>query len=192
MKNRHKRRTQLGDRKSLAAQNRMKSITSLASDLPPGRKKRKTTNDDMFGANDNDWAVYREIGGDEDSEEEEDDHVTMREIEEKLLLNDPNFTEDDTADRRGLKKTRLLNAFLRGMRPDEPLSSYDPSNPEQAAQMHLNIERIRVPEALYQPSIAGVDQAGLIEVVGHVLKQYGPSEQARLLSVSCATRLRHS
>jgi actin-related protein 5 len=61
MKERQKRRTQLGDRKSLAAQNRMKSITSLASDQPAARKKRKKTADDTFGANDADWAVYREI-----------------------------------------------------------------------------------------------------------------------------------
>lgn len=53
-------KTQLGDRKSLAAQNRMKSIANLASDAP-ARSKRKKTAEDTFGANDADWAVYREI-----------------------------------------------------------------------------------------------------------------------------------
>jgi actin-related protein 5 len=110
------------------------------------------------------------------------------ELEVKLLQHDPSFTEDDTANRRALKKTRLLNAFLRGMPPDAPLSAYDPSDPAQAAQIHLNIERIRVPEALYQPSIAGVDQAGLIEIIGHILKQFSPVDQAKLLGV-CANIL---
>jgi actin-related protein 5 len=41
MKDRRKRREQLHDRKSLAAQQRMKSIATLASDAPAGKKKRK-------------------------------------------------------------------------------------------------------------------------------------------------------
>ncbi len=32
-------------------------------------------------------------------------------------------------------------------------------------------ERIRVPEVVFQPSIAGVDQAGLIEIMGDILNQ---------------------
>jgi actin-related protein 5 len=80
MKDRKKRKEQLHDRKSLAAQQRMKSIATLASDAPAGKRKRKRNNgkciisfpclrngtpyrtaDDTFGANDEDWAVYREI-----------------------------------------------------------------------------------------------------------------------------------
>jgi hypothetical protein len=38
---RKKRKTQLGDRKSAAAQNRMKNIAALASDSPVSKKKRK-------------------------------------------------------------------------------------------------------------------------------------------------------
>lgn len=83
------------------------------------------------------------------------------------------------------KKTQLLNAFIRGMRPSDPLSSCDLSDPAQAAQMHVNIERIRVPEALHQPQIAGIDQAGLIEVIGHVLRHFSLAEQERMLAVSC-------
>lgn len=61
MKERSKHKAALTDRKSLAAQNRMKSITTLASDAAAGRKRKKKGGDDMFGANDADWAVYREI-----------------------------------------------------------------------------------------------------------------------------------
>lgn len=70
---------QLSDRKSIAAQARMKSIATLASDASAGTKRKRSdkgknsvsearassTDDDSavddFGKNDNDWAVYREI-----------------------------------------------------------------------------------------------------------------------------------
>lgn len=80
-------------------------------------------------------------------------------------------------------KNQLLNAFTKGMKPTDSLSSFDASDPAQAAQLHLNIERIRVPEALYQPQMAGVDQAGLLELIGHVLKQFSPVEQEQLVQV---------
>ncbi|PHH69187.1 hypothetical protein CDD83_5811 [Cordyceps sp. RAO-2017] len=38
-------------------------------------------------------------------------------------------------------------------------------------QIHLNLERIRVPEVVFRPSIAGVDQAGIVEIAGDVLTQ---------------------
>lgn len=41
MKERKKRQAQLGDRKSAAAQNRMKSIAALAADNNGGRKRKK-------------------------------------------------------------------------------------------------------------------------------------------------------
>lgn len=62
MKDRKKHKAALTDRKSLAAQNRMKTIATMASDQQGGpRKKRKGNADDTFGANDQDWHVYREI-----------------------------------------------------------------------------------------------------------------------------------
>lgn len=45
MKERKRRKAMLSDRKSLAAQQRMKNITSLASDQPTGPKKRKRGGD---------------------------------------------------------------------------------------------------------------------------------------------------
>lgn len=41
IRERKKRRAQLGDRKSAAAQNRMKSIASLAADTNGGKKRKK-------------------------------------------------------------------------------------------------------------------------------------------------------
>lgn len=76
MQERKKKKAQLGDRKSLAAQNRMKSIAALAAEEKTGKKRKKgegecsvprmpvadgVVDDDGFGRNDDDWAVYREI-----------------------------------------------------------------------------------------------------------------------------------
>ena len=62
IKERKKLKEQLGDRKSLAAQNRMKTLTNMASEAPTNKKKRKKgADEDTFGADDDDWAVYRDI-----------------------------------------------------------------------------------------------------------------------------------
>lgn len=62
MRERKKFKAQLGDRKSLVAQQRMKTITNMASEAKaPKKRKKKEGADDTFGADDEDWAVYREI-----------------------------------------------------------------------------------------------------------------------------------
>jgi actin-related protein 5 len=79
VKERNRRKAALGDRKSAASQARMKSIASLAADERVGKKRRKGGGgaclchscllarslfcgiEDMFGADDEDWAIYRKI-----------------------------------------------------------------------------------------------------------------------------------
>lgn len=78
IKERARRKAALTDRKSAAAQARMKSIANLAADDPPSRgggssggvergaagapkKKRRVGGEDMFGADDADWQIYRKI-----------------------------------------------------------------------------------------------------------------------------------
>lgn len=38
----------------------------------------------------------------------------------------------------------------------------------------LSIDRIRVPEILFQPSLCGLNQSGIVESVGRVLKDMPP------------------
>ena len=62
VKQRKDNKALLGDRKSLAAQNRMKTITNMASEAALSKKKRKAgEGEDTFGAQDDDWLVYRAI-----------------------------------------------------------------------------------------------------------------------------------
>ncbi|CAI4210583.1 unnamed protein product [Parascedosporium putredinis] len=131
MKEKERMKQDLGNRKSLASQIRMKSLANLASDNPT-KKRRRGGDDDTFGADDDDWGVYRDIADNASDEEEEDLVGKLTTLEQDLLI------------RTGATE---LN------------------------QIHLNVERIRVPEVIFQPSIAGVDQAGLVEIAGDILNQ---------------------
>jgi actin-related protein 5 len=166
MKDRERLKADLGNRKSLASQIRMKSIANLASDTPT-KKRRRGGDDDTFGANDDDWGVYRQIavGEGSDDEEEEDLGASLKALEADLLEHDPDFTDEHTLDAQTDWTKSLVHAFLRGPRP------FDHTSQAEAHQLHLNVERIRVPEVVFQPAIAGLDQAGIVEIAADILTQ---------------------
>jgi actin-related protein 5 len=166
IKDRDRMKADLGNRKSLASQQRMKTLASLASDQP-GRKRRRGGEDDDFGANDDDWTVYRTVqtGDVSDDEDEEDPAVALKNIEALLLEHDPDFTEANTLEAQSDWTKSCMHAFLRGSRP------FDAESQKEAHQLHLNVERIRVPEVVFEPAIAGVDQAGVIEIAADIINQ---------------------
>lgn len=116
---------------------------------------------------------------DEDSEAEEDDLATLETLEAKLVKYDPSFTEDDTLEGKVRAKNALLNAFVRGGTEGR----YDPDDAKQSYQIHLNVERIRVPETWFQPSLFGIDSAGIGEVAGWLLNGFEDDVRARLMQV---------
>ncbi|PHH83668.1 hypothetical protein CDD82_5426 [Ophiocordyceps australis] len=167
IKERDRLKQDLGNRKSLASQMRMKNIANLASDNP-SKKRRRGGDDDNFGADDDDWGVYRQItvGENSDDEQEEEDlSATLHQLEQDLLRYDPTFDYEQTREAQSDWSKSLLHAFARGPRP------FDASSQAQLNQIHLNVERIRVPEVVFRPSIAGLDQAGLVEVAGNLVAQ---------------------
>src|SRR2546423_12543151 len=93
-KERDRLKSDLGNRKSLLNQMRMKNIANLASDNPT-KKRRRGGDEDTFGADDADWSIYRQIatGEQSDDEDEEDMNASLKTIEAQLLKHDPNFTE---------------------------------------------------------------------------------------------------
>jgi len=144
----------------------MKSIANLASDNPT-KKRRRGGDEDTFGADDADWGVYRTIatGEQSDDDEEEDLNAHLKTIEAQLLKYDPNFTEESTREAQLDWTKSLVHAFLRGPWP------FNPESQRELHQLHLNVERIRVPEVVFQPSIAGVDQAGIVEIAAGILTE---------------------
>jgi actin-related protein 5 len=166
IKDRARLKADLGNRKSLASQLRMKTLANLASDAP-GRKRRRGGDDDNFGANDDDWGVYRTVatGDQSEDEEEEDLEAELKTIEGQLLKYDPRFGEANTLEAQSNWTKSLLHAFLRGPRP------FNMESQQEIHQIHLNVERIRVPEIVFQPGIAGLDQAGIVEIATDILNQ---------------------
>ncbi|OCL06116.1 chromatin remodeling complex subunit [Glonium stellatum] len=166
IKDRERLKAELGNRKSLANQMRMKSIANLASDNPT-KKRRRGGDEDTFGADDADWGVYRTIatGEQSDDEEEEDLNANLKTIEAQLLKHDPNFTEQSTREAQSDWTKSMIHAFLHGPWP------FDSESQREMHQIHLNVERIRVPEVVFQPSIAGLDQAGIVEIAAGILTE---------------------
>lgn len=177
IKERERLKADLGNRKSLVSQMRMKTLANLASDGP--KKRRRGGDDDTFGANDEDWGVYRTVATGDQSDEEEEEDLTnaLKAVEAQLLKYDPEFTENHTLEAQSDWTKSLVHAFLRGPWP------FNPDSQRELHQLHLNVERIRVPEVVFQPSIAGVDQAGIIEIAADILNQRFSAEEdrARLL-----------
>ncbi|KAI0030333.1 actin-like ATPase domain-containing protein [Vararia minispora EC-137] len=172
IKDRTRRRAALGDRKSAASQARMKSIASLAADERIPKKRRKGTGEDMFGADDADWAIYRKINTAAPSSDEEDDLAQLASVEQKLLAHDPTFDLAQTHAARASARSALLTAF-------RPI--YDDGDVEGQARIHLSTERWRACEPWFTPSLAGVDSAGLGEILQHVLGMFSLDVRGRLV-----------
>eukprot|EP00160_Parvularia_atlantis_P005201 Unigene14440_Nuclearia_a/m.43538 Unigene14440_Nuclearia_a/g.43538 ORF Unigene14440_Nuclearia_a/g.43538 Unigene14440_Nuclearia_a/m.43538 type:complete len:742 (+) Unigene14440_Nuclearia_a:21-2246(+) len=181
IRERKRRREQLADRRSAASVQRMRSIAALAENPEQaksggshGRKRKAPAairggDDDTFGADDNDWLVYREISKEEESDEEEDELTQLAEIETALSKHDPDFDADSASYGQ---TAGVLSAFLHG--------PGDGSSIGEQYQLHLNVERIRVPEILFQPPLAGVDQTGLAQTIQSVLAAYSQQQQAAM------------
>ncbi|KAG6816261.1 hypothetical protein H0H87_007342 [Tephrocybe sp. NHM501043] len=174
IKERARRKAALGDRKSAAAQARMKSIANLANDDRIQKKKRKGGGEDMFGADDDDWAIYRKINTAAPSSDEEDDLTQLALVESKLLAHDPTFSHKETHASITTQRSALISAF-------KPI--YDEGDIEGNSRIHLNVERWRVCEAWFSPSMAGVDSAGLGEVIQNILSRFPYEDKKRLVSV---------
>ena len=153
---------------------RMKTLANLASDAP-GRKRRRGGDDDNFGANDEDWGVYRTVamGEQSEDEEEEDLDAEMKTVETELLKYDASFNESKTMAAQNDWTKSLMHAFLRGPR------AFDSESQQETHQLHLNVERIRVPEIVFQPAIAGLDQAGIADIIADILNHGTVSSQDR-------------
>ncbi|ODQ66459.1 actin-like ATPase domain-containing protein [Nadsonia fulvescens var. elongata DSM 6958] len=183
-RDRQKLKEELSNRKSLASQMRMKSIASLAAETKGSKRRRANGGgsgsggsagssangatgdvdpDDTFGADDGDWSIYRDIVNVIDSEAEEEERQEIEMLENSLLEFDPDFSIEDTLEAEMDWRKSTIHMFLRGPREFDPLSQ------AHSYRMHLNVERIRVPEVLFQPTIAGIDQAGITEVSRMIL-----------------------
>ena len=159
--------------------------------------------EDLFGADDADWAIYRKIvslfrsghscetllrffvwqNTAAVSSDEEEDLARLEVVEAKLLAHDPTFAAEHTYAARTQQRSALLEAFK---------PRYPEGDPAGAARVHLSTERWRTCETWFAPGMAGVDAAGLGEVVQNVLARFGEAEKGRLVSVCDTFHLQFS
>ena len=118
---------------------------------------KNTKKEDNFGMNDDDWDVYKKIRRDQGDSDSEEEQEKLTEYETVLREHDPHFENEDEKDE---------------ISRDSP----------EWYQLHLAIERIRVPEIFFQPAIIGCDQAGVSETLDFILKKYDEETSARLAS----------
>ncbi|KAJ8681138.1 hypothetical protein QAD02_016925 [Eretmocerus hayati] len=114
---------------------------------------KKDKKDDDFGMRDEDWEVYKVINkeGDSDSEVEQE---KLLELEEVLRQHDPEF---------GAVGTSNISMV-----------------PGETHQLHVGVEQLRCPELIFQPSMIGMIECGVVETVEFILKKYTLEEQNRL------------
>ncbi|KAJ1737909.1 Nuclear actin-protein involved in chromatin remodeling [Coemansia sp. Benny D160-2] len=183
MDDRRLRRKELNDRRSHASQVRMRNIADLAANegkVAGGKRRRRGDQDDDFGAEDNDWDVYRDISKEEDAEEDEEDEAEMAKYNKLLEMHAPDYLESlDRTARAAIENTTMYR-FMEGCQPailEKPAAPQKIDNAtivSRAAreyQLHLNVERIRVPEIIFRPGLVGIDQAGLVETFDGVFRQ---------------------
>ena len=112
--------------------------------------------EDSFGMKDQDWNIYREMHNDHQEEEEEDQN-TLLDLDTRISSVDTNHLMN-------------IGEVLR------PPTAED-------YQILLEVDRIRSPEILFQPSIIGLEQSGLAQTMEQIFKLF-PKEQADELA-SC-------
>ncbi|KAJ2084199.1 Nuclear actin-protein involved in chromatin remodeling [Coemansia sp. RSA 988] len=185
MEERRAHRRELNDRRSHASQVRMRNIADLAANesaAPVGKRRRRGDQDDDFGAEDDDWNVYRDISKEDEAEEDEEDEAELELHNKQLSLHAPDYLENLDRAARGKIESATMYRFTEGCEQailEKPAAPQKLDNEVIVArvareyQLHLNVERIRVPEIVFRPGLVGLDQAGLLETIDGVVRQTG-------------------
>ncbi|SPR00147.1 unnamed protein product (mitochondrion) [Plasmodiophora brassicae] len=130
--------TMSGRRSNAANRQRAAMIASMGTGTMEGS---------TFGADDNDWDVYRVVGTAPTDE----------------------AGGGSLSDSEDAEQVRRLESILNELAPSTGESAE--LKRDFHPVVHINAQRIRVPEVLFQPSIIGIDQCGISEAVMAVLSR---------------------
>ncbi|KAJ3375176.1 Nuclear actin-protein involved in chromatin remodeling [Allomyces arbusculus] len=135
-------------------------------------RRKRQKKQDRFGDDSADWKVYSSLSKEPDDDQDPQLIAQLSRIDKLLTEHDP---------------LRHVRFYQRAHAPPTllPRLLYGPTSMATEAdilarehQIRLNVERIRVPEALFHPPLAGVDEAGLAELAQTVLAGM-PNEEDR-------------
>ncbi|KAL6056107.1 Actin-related protein 5 [Balamuthia mandrillaris] len=143
-------------RGSATAAKRMRAIAQAAFE-----EKSDKNAEDNFGANDEDWQVYKLMGTGKANISKQSGWSAKAESKEVQRIE------------------KLLDMYEPQWRIKEELSE---GSIEQEYQMHLLVERCRVPEVCFQPAaMIGVDSMGIPECLNYVIRNLPSSQQSLLV-----------
>eukprot|EP01027_Heterolobosea_sp_BB2_P018350 GEZU01025869.1.p1 GENE.GEZU01025869.1~~GEZU01025869.1.p1 ORF type:complete len:407 (-),score=158.61 GEZU01025869.1:45-1265(-) len=151
-----KYKSELRDRKSAASQQRLKALASAADE-------DENPEEDTFGMDDDDWSIYKIMAGEAIDDDGVDYEKELAEIEDKI-----------SQIQAEVSKRKAASAV------NEPFAAEEEEGEEARHQIQLSVERIQVPEIVFQPSIIGMDQAGITETLSYVLNSFPAATQTEL------------
>lgn len=147
-----KERTELTSRKSSG-----KRLRAIIKDSFTGESVDDSDEDDGFGMDDSDWNIYR-------SKEAEDEELNSR------LENLTSQIIKIESQLESHAKEEFISLLMQEAEANKTILDkliYD----APPGCFYLGIERIRIPEIFFQPSIIGIEQAGIVEVLSNVVKK---------------------
>ena len=169
-----RKQKQRADRKGAAQGSRFRSVIALGGsnddEKEGGTNASSNTSgipdsgpDDGFGLNDDDWLVYRQVSRDDDDDSDIHDQESLSQIESLLE------ERDHQEFMRVLQEEQYASLTLL----DRLAYGGDPEMEIEASSIHVNSERMRCTEGLFQPlGIQGIDQAGVIEILSNIFAAY--------------------
>ena len=147
-----KRKSELSGRKGKAARTKLRAIIQ-DSHQPDAA-------DDGFGRNDGDWDIYKSREAEEEEMETQVENVTNQLIQVEAALEEHDQERFyELLDEEARSKRTVLDMLI---------------NETPAGEYWLGVERIRIPEALFQPSIIGQEQCGLLDCLMHLIQPDSP------------------
>ncbi len=155
-----KKKKNLGARGSAASRERLELIAKQTAD----------SDDDDFGADDNDWSVYIQIN--------------PQELDEKIMALKEEL-EGVVAEIRRWDETFVnREPFIESLSVPEQTLVGDFGDPKKIYRYPLSYERVAPAELLFKPYLLGSRSAGVSESIGFILQTLPQSTHLRLGSVS--------
>ncbi|EFJ08550.1 hypothetical protein SELMODRAFT_131582 [Selaginella moellendorffii] len=136
------------ERLTAVQRERMKLLTQAAFD--------RGKDEDTFGMNDEDWQMYKQMDRDYDEEEDiDEDEAELSRLASRLKELDPSYISVPPPGSQEIVPEFVIQ---------RPLTEKD-------YRIGLGVERFRCAEIVFQPSMVGVDQAGVGEMTSIAMRR---------------------
>jgi actin-related protein 5 len=146
-------RKDMANRHSKSNLKRMQTLAELGKDTSDGgnnsnnnyyNNSSNSSVDDDFGKKDEDWDIYREVSRHNLSDKEEEDQQQLHEVEMQINEMDPDYYKN--------------------------YQKYQYEFYHKHNELYLGVDQFRGPELMFKPSLIGIEQAGVTEIINSLMK----------------------